>query len=261
MPTKLFNSIKKYLEVNLLKKHTSFIDSIPVSQIGLWIALAAGLGLFFELLIIRVHSSYFQLFAYLKNVSLLSCFVGIGIGYARGAKKYLYTPFVLPLIGLQIVSMYLIRFSSFAALLQNPISEQLSLGLSQAGSNKQLFVFAFVILVFIFNALCFIPLGQLASRLMNRIKPLPAYSWNLVGSLAGIILFSLLSLLWSPPQVWFIVAGLSLILFLYKDRLGIILATVSLAFVTILLSWSPKLNQFDIFFTQILRNNRLNSIF
>jgi len=242
-----FIAAKKILDKHLFKKHTSFIDSLPKSQIGLWIALAAGLGLFFELLIIRVHSSYFQLFAYLKNVSLLSCFLGIAIGYARGSKKLLYTPLVVPLMGLQVISMYLLRNSKFATLLQNPISEQLSLGLSQAGSYKQLFIFAFVIFVFVFNALCFIPLGQLAGRLMNKLKPLPAYSWNLIGSLVGIILFSLLSLLWSPPQVWFIVASVLLILFLYKDKLSMAISVIVLTVVMIILSWSPRLNQFDIF--------------
>lgn len=241
-----FKSVKRSFN-SQFEKHTTLVDSLPLSKIGLWIALAAGLGLFFELLIIRVHSSYFQLFAYLKNVSLLSCFLGIGIGYARGAKKLLYTPLVLPLIGLQIVSMYLLRFSKFAALLQNPISEQLSLGLSQTGTEKQLFIFAFVILVFVFNAICFVPLGQLASRLMNRLKPLPAYSWNLMGSLVGIILFSLLSLLWSPPQVWFVIASLLLILFFFKDKLVMLVSVITIAVVTVTLSWSPNLNQFDIF--------------
>ena len=44
------------------------------NNIYVLIALAAGLGLFLELAIIRIHSSYFQLFAYFKNLSLLSCF-------------------------------------------------------------------------------------------------------------------------------------------------------------------------------------------
>lgn len=232
---------------NFFKKHTTFIDSLPTNQIRLWICLAAGLGLFFELLIIRVHSSYFQLFAYLKNVSLLSCFLGLGVGYARGSKKLLTTPLVLPLIGFQIIAMYLLRFSPIASLLQNPISEQLSLGLSQTGGSHQLFVFAFVILVFTFNAFCFIPLGQLASRLMDRIKPLPAYSWNLFGSLVGIIVFSLLSLLWSPPQVWFVIGVAFLVLFFFKDKISLLISAVTLVIVTVILSWSPKVNQFDIF--------------
>ena len=63
---------------NILKNHTSNIDSLPITRLGLWIALAAGTGLFMELMIIRVHSSYFQLFGYFKNITLLSCFLGLG---------------------------------------------------------------------------------------------------------------------------------------------------------------------------------------
>ena len=40
------------------------------TDIYILIAFAAGIGLFLELSIIRIHSSYFQLFAYFKNLSL-----------------------------------------------------------------------------------------------------------------------------------------------------------------------------------------------
>jgi hypothetical protein len=243
----LTKSIKKSSLKKWLMNHTDYIDSLPKFHIGLWIALAAGLGLFAELMIIRVHSSYFQLFAYLKNVSLLSCFLGLGVGYAVGSKKPLYTPFVLPLLSIQIVLMYLLRFSHLSTLLQNPISEQLSLGLSSAGLHKQMFIFAFVLFVFLFNAICFIPLGQLASRLMSRQSALAAYSWNLLGSLLGIIFFSLLSLIWSPPLVWFLIAAMFLLLFVYKDKLSIIISILSISVVTIVLSLAPQPNKYDIF--------------
>jgi hypothetical protein len=44
------------------------------------------------MMMIRLHASYFQLFAYFKNISLLSCVLGLGIGYARGQIKPLTTP-------------------------------------------------------------------------------------------------------------------------------------------------------------------------
>ena len=107
---------KKYLE-----RHTDEIDQIPEAHIGLWIVLAAGLSLFIELMIIRLHSSFFQLFAYFKNVSLLSCFLGLGIGYARGPRRPLATPLILPLLALQIVLMHFFSFDPIAKFLQNPI--------------------------------------------------------------------------------------------------------------------------------------------
>ena len=93
-----------------LEKHTDAIDATRDSHIDLWIALAAGLGLYLELMIIRLHASYFQLFAYFKNVSLLSCFLGLGIGYARGSRRPLTTPLVIPFLTLQIMFMGILRF-------------------------------------------------------------------------------------------------------------------------------------------------------
>ena len=97
----------------LLGDHTDNVDAIDQSKVGLWIALAAGLGLYLELMIIRVHGSYFQLFAYFKNVSLLSCFLGLGIGYILGARRPLATPLVLPFVALQIILMGALRSSGF----------------------------------------------------------------------------------------------------------------------------------------------------
>lgn len=232
----------------LISQHTKDIDSLNLNQVWIWIIIASGISLFLELMIIRIHSSYFQLFAYLKNVSMLSCFLGLGIGYARGKTERLLTPLVLPFLSLQIIAMYLLRFSKFSELLQNPISEQLSLGLANTATiQKQLFVFGFVIAVFIFNALSFIPLGQLTSRLMHRLEELTSYSWNLIGSLLGIIIFSALSLIWSPPLVWFIVGSITLLLFLYRQTTGLLAALISIIVVSIFLSLSPQPNRYDIF--------------
>src|SRR5262245_25130507 len=185
-----------------LDRHTDAIDAIPEAALGASIALAAALGLYTELMVIRLHGSFFQLFAYFKNVSLLSCFLGLGIGYAQASGKRLATPLVLPLLGLQIVLLHFLRFTELAGLLQNPLSEQLGFGLEQADTAAHILtVYGFLAATFAFNALCFIPLGQLASRLMVRRPRLNAYSWNLIGSLAGILLFYCVSFIWAPPSI------------------------------------------------------------
>src|SRR5262245_13413526 len=160
-----------------LDRHTDAIDAIPEAALGASIALAAGLGLYVELMMIRLHSSYFQLFAYFKNISLLSCFLGLGIGYAQSARRALATPLVLPLLAIQILLMHALRYTPAGALLQNPVTEQLTLGIAQATAFTLAFVYLFLALIFFFNALAFIPLGQLASRLMMRKGNLVAYGW------------------------------------------------------------------------------------
>src|SRR2546421_465537 len=72
--------------------------------------------------------------------------------------------------------------------------------------------------VFVLNALCFIPLGPLAARLMTRLPRLTGYSLNLLGSLAGIGLFFVLSLAWTGPGVWLGLAALLAAPFLVGHR-------------------------------------------
>jgi Spermine/spermidine synthase domain len=201
-----------------LDKHTRQIDALPSSQLWFWIALIAGVGLFAELMMIRLHSSFFQLFAYFKNVSLLSCFLGLGIGYIRGSRAPLLTPYVMPLFGLQIALMHLYRFSPVANWLHNPVSEQFTFGIDQAtGFGNLAAVYGFLLFIFSLNAIAFVPLGQLASRLMMRRDKLESYSWNLIGSLAGIVIFSVISFAWSPPWVWVVLLAIGLGAFLFRQ--------------------------------------------
>lgn len=224
-----------------LDRHTRALDSLPERHIGLWMALAAGVGLFAELMIIRTHASYFQLFAYFKNVSLLSCFLGLGVGYSRGEKRCVAVALALPLLAAQTGLMFLLRHSGLADYLQNPVSEQLTLGMRQAGALAQMLTaYGFLAVVFLFNALAFVPLGHLASMLMLRRPGLVSYGWNLAGSLAGIALFSLLSFGWTSPAVWFAVLGICIAPFLLSSPRALLLSTfVTLALVAGLSSWSP----------------------
>ncbi len=255
---------KTYMAINeRLKRHTEFVDNIPDSQIHLWIVLATLIGLFVELMLIRIHASCFQLFAYFKNISLLSCFLGLGIGYARGGKKPLYTPFVLPCLALQISFMYLLRDSdiNMSRWFDYPVKEQFALGIAQTDHmGSMLFVYGFIILVFTFNALCFIPLGQISSHLMMRKEKLQAYSLNLIGSLIGILIFTYISLMWCPPTVWFALAAAGLMLFYHKDIYLLVCSLVALLFVIIILTLPFHLDRYDIYSPyQILTLNLNNT--
>jgi spermidine synthase len=231
-----------------LENHTVAIDALPDSHIGLWIALAAGLGLYLELVIIRLHSCYFQLFAYFKNVSLLSCFLGLGIGYARGHRRPLATPLVLPLLAVQILFMGILRYGQIGHALQNPIPEQFAFGLGQRFALCHIAtVYGFLIMIFAFNALCFVPLGHLASRLMMRREKLLAYSWNLAGSLLGIVAISLISFAWAPPSVWVLLAVLGLIAFLYRNIPSLVPSVLASVLLLAFLGISFSVNQIEVY--------------
>ncbi len=232
----------------VLREHTDSIDGIPAARVGVWIALAAGTGLFAELMIIRLHSSYFQLFAYFKNVSLLSCFLGLGIGYTLGSRRPLATPLVLPLVALLSGVLYLLRYHPVAAQLQTPVSEQLGLGIDIVQTvSRVVAVYGFLAAVFALNALCFVPLGHLASRLMLRTEKLVSYSWNLAGSLGGILLFNLLSFLWAPPSVWFLAVTLLLLPFMTGRMNTMVPTAVAGVVIVALLGVSFQPNQWDVY--------------
>jgi hypothetical protein len=91
----------------------------------------------------------------------------------------------------------------------------------------------FLAAVFVLNALMFIPLGHLAGRLMGRLPKIRSYSLNVIGSLAGIILFFLLSLAWTPPSVWMGVAALTIAPFLIGHRRTVALGVGSMAIILI----------------------------
>jgi hypothetical protein len=231
-----------------LQRHTDAVDAIPPQTLGVAIALAAALGLYAELMIIRLHGSYFQLFAYFKNVSLLSCFLGLGIGYARGNRRPLATPLVLPAMAVQIAFLHVLRRSAVADSLQNPIAEQFSLGMERATALLPAAgSFAFVLLIFAANALCFVPLGHLAARLMARQPSLRAYGWNLAGSLAGIALFALVSFAWAPPVVWLVLVAAGLAMFLRTEARALAPTFAALAFLVVLLARPGRLNETDIY--------------
>jgi len=248
-----FSSYKKLLYQSIingpwLEKHTQFVDSLPKSHIGLWIALSAGLGLFIELMIIRIHSSYFQFFAYFKNVSLLSCFLGLGVGYAFRDKNPLKLPLVFPFLAAQIITLYILRFTQMGMSLQNPIVEEYTLGMGQVyGILGIVFVYFFLVLVFVLNALAFVPLGHLTGRLMQKQSNLVAYSWNLLGSLLGIVLFSFISFIWAPPKVWIILAAVGLIMFYWNDKRSMLITGLTLCLVLIVQSVPFSLKKFDVF--------------
>jgi spermine/spermidine synthase len=228
-----------------LDECTRFVERLPENRLGLWTALAAGIGLYLELVVIRFHSSCFEFFAFFKNVSLLSCFLGLGLGYVLGKQGRLWLLLAIPLFAGQLILLHLLRFTNVGQWLQNPIAEQIPMGWAYMGrGTNAILEYAFLVAVFGYNALCFVPLGQLPSRLMGRLPKLTAYSWNLLGSLAGILLFYALSFLWTPPAVWFAVGFVALTPFLRGDWVASIVTGLAAVGV---LAMNPDPSCYDVY--------------
>jgi spermidine synthase len=230
-------------------------DNFKVSNDNLLlnIFLAAALTLFLELAIIRIHSIYIHIFSFFKNLSLFSCFFGLGIGYAIGRKKLFSLKWTYPLLCLQILFLFIIYNTPLNVFFINPVSEQLTMGRDTAQSILQIFIiYVFTISIFLFNVLVFIPLGQLTSSYMLKTNKLKAYGANLLGSLFGILLITLLSYIWTPPILWL---AFSLIIFIFLVRKNAKLIYISsVSFLLLIFSLNLNLNKNSKFFYSPYQN-------
>ncbi|MGA8501979.1 MAG: hypothetical protein WB683_10545 [Candidatus Sulfotelmatobacter sp.] len=169
--------------------------------------LASFLTLFAELAFIRWIAVEVRVFAYFKNLALLLCFVGFGLGCALAAQRARWKSALLAFLGLLLI----VRMPWRGAELLEGLSESLGgagdIAIWATGNNSNWLQYGMAVLVggalFLLIVSVFVPLGQTVSRQMDLApSALRAYSWNLVGSLVGVVAFFAVSLLMLPPAVW-----------------------------------------------------------
>ena len=79
----IYNFKKILFEKNFfIESFNLKFETLTNKELYLNIIIATALSLFLELSIVRIQSSYLHFFSFLKNISLISCFLGLGIGYA-----------------------------------------------------------------------------------------------------------------------------------------------------------------------------------
>jgi hypothetical protein len=100
-------------------------------------------------------------------------------------------------------------------------------------------LFLLLSVIFLLTALTFVPIGQLCGRLMERTKNLRAYGLNLIGSLLGVVMMLVASVLWTPPLVWFALCFLGIMLFHVRQPSPLIAGIVSSIVCIIVLAWWP----------------------
>jgi hypothetical protein len=190
------------------KRDSSIAVPEEESQRSLWrLLLASFLVLFAELAFIRWIAVEVRIFAYFKNLALLLCFLGFGMGCALVRKPARWNTAVTALFGLLLV----VRLPWQAGGILENLSQNLgaaadmSLWNTSTAGNVLGFALAAALsaLLFLLVVWVFVPLGQEVGRQMNLTpRPLTAYSLNLAASLAGILGFLAVSRLMLPPWVW-----------------------------------------------------------
>jgi spermidine synthase len=180
--------------------------------------LASVLTLFAELALIRWVATEVRVFAYVKNLALLLCFLGFGLGCALARQRPRWQTAVTALVGLIVI----VRLPWRGPRIMESLSQYLGgardieiLG-TQVVHDTTGFLLAVLVITILLLLLTyiFIPIGQTVSRQIELApRPLYGYSWNLAGSLIGILAFFAVSWLALPPAIWFtiVLAGIALL--------------------------------------------------
>src|SRR5215510_10452564 len=177
---------------------------MTVGQLRLQLFMTSFVILFFELACIRWVPAHVRLLSYFMNFILLASFLGIGVGILAGRRERLWLP---PFPVMLLVLVLVIAFNRFD--FQIASTQVLYYGAGEvAAANEHYFVLP---LIFTLVALTFVPLARPLGRLLNALPPLQAYGIDILGSLAGIAAFFVMSYLSLPPVIWFALLALALL--------------------------------------------------
>ena len=200
--------------------------------------LLSALMLFVELALIRWAGSNVVYLSYFSNFILLGSFLGIGIGFLRArSERDLFRWAPVALAG----------FVAFVRLFPVEIdrtgSELIYFGLLRPTGLP-----TWVTLPIVFAAVAAIMtfIAQGVGRAFTRFEPLEAYRLDIMGSILGIVAFTVLSFLRAPPWVWGVIAAVVFVLLL-RPSVRAVHAVALLALVVVLTdeslegsnSWSP----------------------
>ncbi len=167
---------------------------------GWRVFLASFLVLFLEVALIRWMPAYIRLLAYFSNFILLASFLGIGVGCLMAssrARLFVWFPLLHAVV---IGAAYFFRLE---VAVQSPGSIYF-----RSGTAAPVVVVESTMLlplIFIIVAALFATLAQRMGREMALLPPLRGYTINLLGSLAGVVLFAVISWLQLSPTWWFAV--------------------------------------------------------
>lgn len=197
------------------------------------------LMLFVELALIRWTGSNILYLSYFSNFILLASFLGIGLGFLRANARH--DLFRFAPIGLTALVAF-VRI--FPVEIDRSGTELIFFG--ALGSQSGLPPWLTLPVLFLGVAGVMTLIGQGVARTFRQFPPLDAYRLDILGSLAGIIAFSVLSFLGAPPFAWGVVVAVTLVLL--ADRRSRVWQLPVLAVMLVLLgieslvptdSWSP----------------------
>jgi SAM-dependent methyltransferase len=193
------------------------------------LALISLASLFLELLLVRWIASEIRVFAYFKSLALIACFLGFGLGcyltrrkvcllYALGPLLAMVALVELPWVPLRHLVVNLSGFIGWFSDV-HVWGRAYFAGNMLWGWTSAAIAVAVVIALFGLIAITFVPFGQLVGWYLERSpKGILGYSINVLASVIGIWIYTLLCFLSTPPFVWFTLLAVGLAVFFWRSR-------------------------------------------
>jgi len=215
--------------------------------------LASFAALYFELVVIRYLSTEVRVFAYLKNLALIASFFGIGLGMIlQSPPKALRRHFHW----LAAALFLLIAYATFLKLTFLPIPTfdyRMFMDTLNAPTGAWYLTFfwdIFMLLIYLLAVTSimylvvafFTVIGGLVGENLKQKRSLQGYGVNLLGSLFGILAFTVLSFLELPPAVWVLIGFAALVPFFVCQRLSLAVMALTVCAMTVPQAntyWSP----------------------
>ena len=162
---------------------------------GVQLVLASFLMLFTELALIRATTAVVIYFSFFSNLVLLASFLGVGVGLLRAGKST-GTIAGLP-FALMSITLYIALFPA-------------AIGTADDGATRVVGHFGMssppawlsVPLILCLVVWAMASIGHRVGQLFRSLPPLEAYRLDILGSIAGIVAFSLFAFLNAPPIWW-----------------------------------------------------------
>lgn len=212
---------------------------------GLELILISLLILFLELACIRWFPAHVLYLTFFTNVILLASFLGMSVGCLATSHRQTYLKWTPLLLVVALAAAHAVEISSgsfikFVDVGNQASPQQVYFGTEYHSQDLSRYAIPVEVLggfFFIVIALAFVGPGQELGRALKRwTNRVQAYTLNIVGSIAGIVLFALCSWLETQAFWWFLLVAIGLgYLYYFSPRRRFDRRLVSWAPVTALL--------------------------
>jgi hypothetical protein len=156
-----------------------------------------------ELALIRWTSAQVRIFAYFNNIVLICAFLGLGLGVALGRRRPGLVHLAMPVLLLLALPL---GFSQHLGIVDLPFPDQSIMLWGGQAVPANPWVFARNLSIFLgllaLVTATFLCCGAALGCLFGRMGTLRAYQADLVGSLLGVLVFTLAAWLDAGPAVW-----------------------------------------------------------